>query len=110
MLSPIAIEWELVANADETVGSAVPANTTWVIKEIIAKNSDVASCRLKMSVDATAATDSNCFLDHTLQATNTSGNFEIFPLNMVMTATQQLHAIAGTNDVIRVRVSGFAYT
>jgi len=98
MIGPVAL-----TNSNATVGSAVPVNRQWVIKQLAICNTDGAD-RLVYLAIGTAATAANRVMSALPIA---AADTLIWDTPLVMNAGEQLYGYADTGSVVTVTAMGW---
>jgi hypothetical protein len=98
MVGPVAL-----TNANAAVGSAVPANRQWVIKQLVVCNTDGAD-RLVYLAIGSAATAANRLMSALPIA---AGDTLVWDTPLVMNASEQLFGYADTGSVVTVTAMGW---
>ena len=87
-----------------TLGSAVPAGSKYVLREITLGNGNTTAERVRIRL-GTNSDDTDNILDVTLPPAGTAGSTETFPYALTMVATDQLKGFADTINKVRCVIS-----
>lgn len=92
-----------LSNVEANIGAALPAGSTYIIKEILFKNIGAGVNRAQVGSGATIA--AGPLVDENLPATGTAGNWISVPLTEVYPAATQFRGVATTNNEVWCRVN-----
>lgn len=99
LVGPVALT---ASNA--TVGSAVPASTAWITKQIIVCNTDGSDRLVYLAIGSAATAANRIFSALPIAA----GDTVVLDCAVVMAATEQFYGYSDSGSVVTVTVNGWS--
>jgi len=101
--APYLVYEGFLSNVEGNIGSALPAGSTYIIKEVLLKNQGAGVNRAQIGSGATIAVGP--LADENLPATGTAGNWISLPMTEVYPAATQFRGVATNNNEVWVRIN-----
>lgn len=100
--SPYLIFEGFLSNVEGNLGAVLPPGSTYILKEVIIKNTGAGVNRAQIGTDTLALEP---VVDENLPATGTAGNWMSLPFSTVYAAATQFRGVATTNNEVYARIS-----
>lgn len=100
--SPYLAYEGFLPNPEANIGSALPAGSTYILKEIAVKNDGAGVNQAEIGTNTLATRP---LVDESLPPAGSAGNWQVYPFSTVMAAGTQFRGLATTAAKVYVRIS-----